>query len=298
MLAKAAFFRYYALMVDLHTHSTASDGEKSPAELVWLAKESGLEVLALTDHDTLDGLQEAAAAAKEAGLAFVPGIEINVQWPTGEFHLLGLGLKSPSASMKALVKKLRDNRIGRNKKMLSLLQNDGLSVSYEEFLAEEGDSHAEDTLGRPHIASYLEKKKIVRSRQKAFDKYLARGTPFYVDFEGALLDEAVAAIKDSGGVPVLAHPLSLYVGWGKIQGVLQGIQDAGVQGLEAWHPGAKEGECRRLERLAREMGFFVTAGSDFHGPNVRADRKLGRTAGGYKIDSRYYYEELFPRLKA
>ncbi len=95
----------------------------------------------------------------------------------------------------------------------------------------------------------------------------------------------------------MAHPLSLYVGWGKIQGVLEGIKTAGVLGLEAWHPGAKEGECRRLERLAREMGFFVTAGSDFHGPNVRADRKLGKTAGGYKINDRFYFEELLPAFE-
>ncbi|MBR5096015.1 MAG: PHP domain-containing protein, partial [Treponema sp.] len=108
--------------------------------------------------------------------------------------------------------------------------------------------------------------------------------------------QAVKAILDSGGLPVIAHPLSLYVGWSKIQGVLEGIKAAGVLGLEAWHPGAKENDCRRLEKMAREMGFFVTAGSDYHGPNVRGDRKLGRTAGGYKIDDRFYFEELLPRL--
>ena len=283
-------------MVDLHTHSTASDGEKSPSELVLSAKESGLGVLALTDHDTVDGLEEAATAAKSAGLVFVPGIEINVQWPTGEFHLLGLGLKEISASMKALIKSLKKNRIDRNKKILAALQNNGFEVSYEEFLESQGLGHSEDTLGRPHMAAYLTQKKIVKNRQKAFDKYLSKGAPFFVDFEGAALEDAVRAVLDSGGLPVIAHPLSLYVGWGKIGGVLGSIKDAGVQGLEAWHPGAKEGECRRLERLARELGFFVTAGSDFHGPNVRADRKLGKTAGGYKIDDRFYYEELLPRL--
>ena len=283
-------------MVDLHTHSTASDGEKSPSELVLSAKDSGLDVLALTDHDTVDGLEEAAKAAKSAGLVFVPGIEINVQWPTGEFHLLGLGLKEMSASMKALIKKLKENRVDRNKKILAALRNNGFEVSYEEFLESQSSGHSEDTLGRPHMAAYLTQKKIVKDRQKAFDKYLSKGTPFFVDFEGAALEDAVGAVLDSGGVPVIAHPLSLYVGWGKIGGVLGSIKDAGVQGLEAWHPGAKEGECRRLERLARELGFFVTAGSDFHGPHVRADRKLGKTAGGYKIDDRFYYEELLPRL--
>ncbi|MBO7122117.1 MAG: PHP domain-containing protein [Treponema sp.] len=283
-------------MVDLHTHSTASDGEKSPSELVFSAKESGLSVLALTDHDTLDGLEEAAAAAKKAGLIFVPGIELNIEWPTGEFHLLGLGLKEISASMKALAKALKDSRVERNKKIFAALENDGLDVNYEEFARAQTAFHAEDSLGRPHIAAYMVQKGIVKNRQKAFDKYLSNGTPFFVDFEGADLTQAVKAILDSGGLPVIAHPLSLYVGWGKIEEVLRGIKDAGVQGLEAWHPGAKENDCRRLEKMAREMGFFVTAGSDYHGPNVRGDRKLGRTAGGYKIDDRFYFEELLPRL--
>lgn len=283
-------------MVDLHTHSTASDGEKSPSELVFAAKESGLGVLALTDHDTVDGLEEAAEAAKEAGIVFVPGIELNIQWPTGEFHLLGLGLKEISASMKGLLASLKYNRIERNKKILAALANDGLEVTYEEFLQSQGTVHREDTLGRPHIAAYMVQKNIVKNRQKAFDKYLSKGTPFFVDFEGAELTAGVKAVLDSGGLPVIAHPLSLYVGWGKIEEVLRGIKAAGVQGLEAWHPGARENDCRRLEKMAKELGFFVTAGSDYHGPNVRADRKLGRTAGGYKIDDRYYYEELLPRL--
>lgn len=285
-------------MVDLHSHSTASDGEKTPSELVFSAKENGVSVLALTDHDTLSGLDEAAAAAKEAGVVFVPGIEINIQWPTGEFHLLGLGIREVSASMKALILRLKNNRIERNKKILFALQNNGFELSYEEFLQSQDGSHAEDTLGRPHIAAYMIEKKIVKTRQKAFDKYLSKSAPFFVDFEGADLEAAVKAVLDCGGQPVLAHPLSLYVGWGKIQGVLEGIKAAGVAGLEAWHPGAKENDCRRLESLARELGFFVTAGSDYHGPNVRADRKLGRTAGGCKIDDRFYYDELLPRLKA
>lgn len=283
-------------MVDLHVHSTASDGEKSPSDLLSLAKESGVGVLALTDHDTLDGLKEASLAAKKAGIVFVPGIELNIQWPTGEFHLLGLGLKKESASMKALLLKLQNNRVERNKKILFALQNQGLDANYEEFLKGQAAETPESSLGRPHIAAYLVQKRIVKTRQKAFDKYLAKGTPFFVDFEGAELEEGVQAVLDSGGLPVMAHPLSIYVGWSKIKGVLEGIRNRGVLGLEAWHPGAKENDCRRLESLARELGLFVTAGSDYHGPNVRGDRKLGKTAGGYKIDDRFYYQELLPRL--
>ena len=288
--------RYYVGMVDLHVHSTASDGEKSPSDLILLAKESGVGVLALTDHDCVDGIKEASLAAKKAGIVFVPGIELNIQWPTGEFHLLGLGLKRVSASMKALLLKLQNNRVERNKKIFLALQNQGLDASYDEFLKEQPAQTPESSLGRPHIAAYLVQKRAVRTRQKAFDKYLAKGAPCFVDFEGAELEEGVKAVLDSGGLPVMAHPLSIYVGWSKIKGVLEGIKERGVLGLEAWHPGAKENDCRRLEALARELGFFVTAGSDYHGPNVRGDRKLGKTAGGYKIDDRFYYQELLPRF--
>ena len=114
---------------------------------------------------------------------------------------------------------------------------------------------------------------------------------------GMNLDVAIQAIKDSEGIPVLAHPLSLYVSWGKIEGVLTDLKERGICGLEAWHSGVRLSEAKRLEELARKLGFFVTAGSDFHGEKVRADRKIGHTAGGLKIDSRFWQDELSVQLK-
>lgn len=284
-------------MIDLHTHSAASDGELRPAELVALAKESGVSVLALTDHDTFSGLEEAKDAAKNAEIIFVPGIEINISWPSGEFHLLGLGLKSICEELEKITRALQDERKSRNQGILRRMAEAGHDVSYEEFVSLSGGEGRESTLGRPHLASYFVKKNLVRKTQAAFDKFLGKSAPFYIGRQGADLDEAIFAIKKSGGVPVIAHPLSLYVSWGKIADILREIKSRGVQGLEAWHPGAREADCRRLERLGRELELLVTAGSDFHGKSVRADRRIGITAGNIHIPERYYYDELLPALE-
>ena len=280
-------------MIDLHSHSTASDGQYSPAELVFKAAEAKLSVLALTDHDTVSGHAEAEAASKKAGITFVPGTELEIQWPTGEFHLLGLGIKSPSKQLIDIITYLQDERKTRNSKILNKMQIDGISISLEQL----EELYPVKTIGRPHIADFLVSQKIVKNRQMAFDKYLARGRPWYVPRAGADLKEAVEAIKTSGGIPVIAHPLSLYVSWGKIEGVLTEVFESGVQGLEAWHPGARVVEAQRLEELAKKIGFFVTAGSDFHGEKVRKDRRLGHTSGDRKIEDRFWTEELLPRLK-
>lgn len=279
-------------MIDLHTHSSASDGSLSPAQLVDYAASKGVSVLALTDHDTTDGLQEAAAQAQKANITFVPGIELNIEWPTGEFHLLGLGLKSVSPSLFSIISYLQDERNTRNKKMAFLLQNAGIPITLEEM----SERFHTNALGRPHFAQLMVEKGIVKYRQQAFDRYLAKGRPFFVDRAGADLEQAVKAIEESGGVPVQAHPLSLYISWGKMEAAMTGIRDKGVLGLEAYHPGVRVSEGERLEKLARQLGMFVTAGSDFHGEKVRADRHIGYTTGGRKIDDRFWTQELQPKL--
>jgi hypothetical protein len=147
-------------------------------------------------------------------------------------------------------------------------------------------------LGRPHFAAELVKKKVVKTRQQAFDRFLAKGRPWYVPRVGSGLDEAIVAIKDSGGVPVVAHPMSLYLSWGKLPDALQDFYERGVMGIEAFHPGARVTECLRLEELGRKIGYFITAGSDFHGEKIRADRKLGHTCGGRKIE-----DEIWEQIK-
>jgi len=281
-------------MIDLHTHSTASDGQLSPTELVALAAHKNISVLALTDHDTTAGLAEAEVAARDQGIHFIRGIELNIEWPRGEFHLLGLGLQQESAGLLKICSDLQEGRITRNREIMQKMKDDGFDVSYEELVELNGDATC---IGRPHVAAYLMEKKICKQRQQAFDKYLGKGRPYYVERTAADLHDAIFAIQDSGGVPVLAHPLSLYVSWGKMNETLSDLQLTGIEGLEAWHSGVRVGEAMRLEEYARKLGFFVTAGSDFHGEHIRKDRKLGYTAGMREIEDRFWEEELRPALE-
>jgi len=280
-------------MIDLHTHSTSSDGVLSPTELVVYAAKRGVSVLALTDHDTVTGLAEAKQAASKIGITFVPGIELQIQWPTGEFHLLGLGLKTITPELEKIINLLQNGRKNRNLEVFSRMNEAGFDISLKEMMKDYNIT----TLGRPHIAAWMVDHKVVKNRQQAFDKYLAKGRPFFVERVSASLDESIVAITESGGIPVLAHPLSLYVSWGKIEPVLEDLHERGVEGLEAWHPGAREVECIRLEKLARKLGFFVTAGSDYHGKSVRPDREVGKTAGGHNIEDRFWTDELGPALQ-
>lgn len=280
-------------MIDLHTHSTASDGTYSPAQLMEYAHARNINAIALTDHDTIDGILEAQKKARELSMEFIPGIELSIQWPTGEFHLLGLGLQSPSKELLGAIDFLRQERDNRNIKMAQKLQEQGIDISYEEVVEKAGTK----TIGRPHFASLMIEKGFIRQRQQAFDQYFAKGRPCYVERTGLDLEDAVKAIKTSGGIPVQAHPLSMYVSWGKMDDTMIDIQMHGVEGLEAWHPGTRVSEAYRLEELAKKLGMTATAGSDFHGEKVRADRKIGYTAGKSKIEDKFWYEELKPALE-
>lgn len=280
-------------MIDLHTHSTASDGTYTPAQLMEYAHARNINAIALTDHDSIDGIIEAQKKARELSMEFIPGIELSIQWPTGEFHLLGLGLQSSSKELLGAIDFLRQERDNRNIKMAQKLQEQGIAITYEEVVEKAGTK----TIGRPHFASLMIEKGFIRQRQQAFDQYFAKGRPCYVERTGLDLEDAVKAIKTSGGIPVQAHPLSMYVSWGKMEDTMIDIQMHGVEGLEAWHPGTRVSEAYRLEELARKLGMTATAGSDFHGEKVRADRKIGYTAGKSKIEDKFWYEELKPALE-
>ncbi len=278
-------------MIDLHTHTTASDGSLTPAELVRYAVGKGVTVLAVTDHDSVSGLTEAARAADETGIVFVPGIELDISWTPGDCHLLGYGVGRKKSGIQTLLDTVNQNRRKRNELIMEALRGKGFDIDLERVEALAGGG----TVGRPHIARYLTSTGVVKSTQQAFDKYLASGRPCYVPRESISLEEGIAAITGSGGIPVLAHPLSLYVSWSRLAEILASFRDKGVRGLEAWHPGTKKRSCERLEELARTLGMFVTAGSDFHG-EVRTDRKIGKTTDGRDIPDRYYFDELFPAL--
>lgn len=279
-------------MIDLHVHTTASDGQYTPTQIVQKAISKNIKVLAITDHDTVSGLEEAKTAAQDTELTLIPGTELNINFPTGEFHLLSLGFTHISDSLRTILTNLVKNREVRNHLIIEKINQTGIPLTYEELIQDFPDT----VIGRPHIAEELIKYKLVKDKQQAFNQYLAKGRPCYVDRIGANLDEAIIAIKESGGAPVLAHPMSLYLSWGKLPDYIQDFFDRGVVGLEAYHPGARVSECIRLEELGKKIGYFITASSDFHGEKVRADRRLGHTAGAKKIEDRFWLEELKPYL--
>jgi 3',5'-nucleoside bisphosphate phosphatase len=268
-------------MIDLHTHSTASDGSFSPSALIAEAEKCGLSAIALTDHDTTGGIKEAAKAAKEKGIRFIPGIELEIAWNRdGEFHLLALGLGELKDEFSAALEELARQRLERNLEIVESMNNAGIKVSYDEIRA------LGHSIGRPHFAAFLAEKKIVKNRQQAFDRYLGKGKPFYIPKEGLEFELALKIIHGSGGIAVLAHPMSLYVAWGKLPDLIESLKEKGLDGIEAWHPSAKVSSCKRMEELARKLGLYVTAGSDFHG-EARKDRKLGFTAGRRKISESF-----------
>ena len=292
-------------MIDLHTHSNVSDGELSPELLVKEAVKHGLKAIALTDHDTIDGLESAKIAASKEKIddfqfKLIPGIEVNINWsesksvcnvphgapglgPGGEFHLLGLGISSPSPAFIAAVNRLISQREYRNRQILDRMHELSIDVTWEELLAIAGPAAKSGSLGRPHFAAMLIERKIVKNINQAFSRYLGVGKPLYVPKDGLNFEEAVALIRESGGIPVLAHPISLFIAWGRLPDLIKILKDMGLMGLEAWHPTAKAGSCRRLEALAHHLELYATEGSDFHG-SVRPDRRLGFSSKGRKIN--------------
>lgn len=274
-------------MIDLHTHSSASDGSLSPEDLIRAAKKEGLSAIALTDHDTIAGCDSASAVAQQEGIAFIPGVEIEIPWEPGEFHLLGLGLYRISPSLEEALRYLEEERHQRNERIVQKMQEMGISASYEDIR-----QGIPGPVGRPHFARFLVERRIVKTKEQAFLRYLAKGRALYVP-KGALeLSHAVRCITESGGIPILAHPLSLYVSWGKLPGILEELKSRGIRGIEAWHPTARVAECERLEKLGKTLGFLITAGSDYHGSS-RPERQLGRTAGNRIIDD-HWAAPFFP----
>lgn len=269
-------------MIDLHTHSTASDGTYTPGELIRKAAEEGLVALALTDHDSLDGLEEASAAALSAGIRFVPGVEIEIGFGPGEFHLLGLDLRQVREPLIQAATELAMSRENRNEQVFQLLQTAGMDLNYRELREQVG----EGMIGRPHIAKLLVEKRMVKSKQEAFDRYLAKGKPFFVQKACLELPRAIEVIKDSRGLAIVAHPLSLFVSWTRMRTLMAEWKELGIDGIEAWHPTARVVDCQRLEAMGLEYGLRITGGSDYHGPS-RPERRLGRTAGDRPIPDSY-----------
>ena len=250
--------------IDLHAHTTASDGSDSPAELVRKAAALGLAAIAVTDHDTVSGLAAAAVEAVAVGIEFVPGVELSVEDERGRFHLLGYLFDPANAKLAETLITLRASRAERNRRMALKMTELGLAVTMDDVLAEAGDGG--EVVARPHFARALMKKGIVSSVQEAFDRFLATGKPLYLPKEGLTPRDAIALLHKAGGIGVVAHPGLIPMGDDALAARIASLaSEAGLDGLEVYYSQHSPLQTERFARIAEANGLVMTGGSDYHG---------------------------------
>jgi len=246
--------------IDLHTHSTCSDGLLSPAALVDLAARRGLAAIALTDHDTVAGLPEAIAHGRESGVEVIPGIEIGAEALRLSLHILGYGFNQKHPGLLAFIARLQQAREARNRSMIEKLATLGIRMPYEQLTAMAGDQ-----AGRPHFARLLVKHGHAADSQDAFSRFLKRGAPAFIAQVKPTAEEAITRINEAGGLAVIAHPGSSDPGLEKIPGIIPTLKEYGLAGMEIFYPTHSKKIIRLLQGLAEQYGLLPTGGTDYHG---------------------------------
>lgn len=275
-----------AEIVDLHTHTTASDGSMTPIELVRHAKQKGLKAIAVTDHDSVNGLREAVEEGNKLGLEVIPGIEISMDF-SPEMHILGYFINGNYPGISGILAGLREKREERNPKIIRKLNEMGFGITMDEVsrLASGG------IIGRPHIAKVMLEKGYVGSIEEAFSKYLAAGRPAYFKKDKLLPEEGIFEINATGGIPVLAHPVYLDMDRRQLDMLLDRLVCAGLKGIEAYYSENTPEQTQELLMLAEKHRLFVTGGSDFHGA-FKPDIHIGTGRGNLRVPY-----ELLERMK-
>lgn len=248
--------------VDLHLHTTASDGVMSPAEIVRYAKAKKLQAIAVTDHDTIEGLEEALAEGKSIDFEVIPGIEISAEFSPGSMHLLGYFLDIHHPLLIERLKYLQDARAARNPKIVEKLNRLGVKVSYEDVVKASGGGQ----VGRPHFAQVLLDKGYVRSIQEAFERFLRKGAPAYADKFRFRAGEAIHFIREANGVAVIAHPNTLGINSNsELETLILQLVKEGLKGIEIYYPEHSPPDIARYKFLAEKYGLVMTGGTDYHG---------------------------------
>ena len=275
-------------MIDLHTHSTCSDGSLSPEALAAAAHEAGLSALALTDHDTTEGVPAFQAACKRVGITGVSGVELSVDFSPGTMHLLGFFVDPANESLQDALRSLREGREIRNRKILKALKTLKMELTWDEVAALAGS----DVIGRPHIAQAMMERGYVSNRQDAFKRFLAKGKPAYADRFRLEPQVGVRLVRDAGGVCVLAHPFTLRLTPSKLRACVAELAAMGLQGIEVFYPEHSPERRHQYQRLARAFDLAMTGGSDFHG-DANPAIKLGRG-----FDNVYVSDEILVELRS
>ncbi len=274
------------MSIDLHTHSWFSDGTKSPTELVDLARRSGVSALSITDHDTMDGVAEALTAGSEHGVEVVPGLEVSVVHRKTVLHILGYFMDMDNQALNAALAVLQEARDGRNEEIISRLKKQGISATVREL--KEISGHGQT--GRPHIAKLLMNHGMVRSIPQAFDDYLKKGAKAYVPRFAYSAEEAIALIRDAGGIAVLAHPIQLDRSLSLLSSLLPVLRGYGLVGIETFYPTQSKKMRKRIRKFAEKNDLLLTGGSDYHG-EIRPGTRL---AGGNNV---FVPPELLEKMK-
>ena len=278
--------------IDLHTHSSASDGTDSPAQLVTKAHEAGLAAVAITDHDTLSGLDEGQQAGRELGIEVVRGCEISTGTELGELHILGLWLPQNPQRLLERLRWLRERRAERNVGIVKILQNLGYDICIDEVLA----AAKGESVGRPHIAEVLLRKGFAKDVRQVFKEFLGSRGKAYLPKTVLEPEESVSLLASSGATVSLAHPLLWKAPAGWLDTVVARLKDYGLSAIEAYHSEHSEADIRTCLALAKRFDLGVSGGSDYHGSNKPTIR-LGQGYGGLRV-SQSVLEDLKQRRLA
>lgn len=275
-------------LVDLHVHTTASDGTMSPGELVSYAKTRGVSVLGITDHDTISGLNEAEKAGRMLGVEIVPGIEISVDY-SKDMHILGYYIND-SVKLKERLSVINNNRKTRNLKIIAKLKNSGMDISWEEV----EETAKGENVGRPHIAMVMAAKGYVKSIEQAFAQYLARGRAAYEERGKLSPGDGMNMIIEAGGIPVLAHPRYLQLEKTELEHLIVQLKEYGLAGIEAYYSMNSSEETETYLKLAQKFNLIPTGGTDFHGGN-KPEIEIGVGKGNMRLG--YDIVEILKKTK-
>lgn len=260
------------MKADLHLHTTASDGRLSPQEIVRKASQLGLDVIAITDHDSVEGIPPALEAAKSfPQLLVIPGVEINTDMPRGEAHILGYFIDYRDPELNHSLKELRNSRYERGRKMIAKLADIGIEIDWERVL----ELATGGTIGRPHIAQAMVERGYISSLHEAFAKYIGRNGPAYVERKKLTPVDAVKLILNAGGLPFLAHPADIEY----LEAFVNQLKKAGMAGLEVYYAKYSPSKIARLQALAKKYDLLASGGSDYHG----LDNTIGTNIGSVNL---------------
>ncbi len=270
--------------VDLHTHSNCSDGSLTPEELISLAAKKNLSAIALTDHDTISGLEKAVnEGRKYPGLEVIPGIEFSTEYLGKDVHIVGLGIDYTAKAFTEKLEAFRNSREERNMKMLKKLEDAGLPINYDLLRKEYPGS----IITRGHYARYLVLKGVVSSTKEAFDRYVGDNSPYFVPREKVTPSEAIQLINDNGGISVLAHPVLYKLGKEELEKLVKLTAENGLMAIECVYSTYTPSDERDIKSLADKYGLLYSGGSDFHG-KLKPDIDLGTGKGKLFVPEEFW----------